>query len=129
MNKRLLTIIQYRTAGKRIEFAEFMGWSPQYLAKLLKGDSFGLRPVTAILEKMPEIDARWLLTGAGAMFGDSKGTARDIIRQKIQALVTLEHSLAGMTDSEAVRMANTINKINIPDYANRRQPKDNQQVL
>lgn len=125
MNKRLLTIIQYRTAGKRVEFAEFMGWSPQYLAKLLKGDSFGLRPVTAILEKMPEIDARWLLTGAGTMFGDSKGTARDIIRRKIQELVTVEQNLAGMSDREAVRIANTINKINIPDYADRRQPKDN----
>ncbi|MBQ2188952.1 MAG: hypothetical protein II401_10420 [Bacteroidales bacterium] len=125
MNERLLQIIEYRTHGNRTDFASLMGWSPQYLAKLLKGDSFGLRPVSAVLEKLPEIDARWLLLGTGSMFGDSKATARKIIRQKTEALICIEDSLAGMTDREAVKLANIINKINIPNYADGRQPKDN----
>jgi len=114
MNKRLLQIIEYCTHGNRTDFASLMGWSPQYLAKLLKGDSFGLRPVSTILEKMPEIDARWFLLGTGSMFGDSKGTARDIIRRKAQELINIENDLLDMSDREASKLAKIISNLNIP---------------
>ena len=35
MNTRLLEFIQFKTSGNQAEFAKVMGWSPQYLNKLL----------------------------------------------------------------------------------------------
>ena len=67
MNKRIGVIIEYKTAGKRNEFARQMGWSAPYLAKLLRGEGLGIAPVRTILETYPEIDARWLLLGEGDM--------------------------------------------------------------
>ena len=42
MNERLQEIIRYKTGGRKTAFAELMGWTPQYLAKLLNGDNFGV---------------------------------------------------------------------------------------
>lgn len=42
MNTRLLEIIKYKTGGRQREFADLLGWTPQYLAKLLKGENFGI---------------------------------------------------------------------------------------
>lgn len=67
MNSRLLEIIRYKTGGRQTPFAELLGWSPQYLTKLLKGDNFGLSPVLTILSAFPEINARWFLFGEGSM--------------------------------------------------------------
>lgn len=72
MNKRLLDIIRYKTDGKQNKFAEIVGWSPQYLAKLLRGDNFGLQPVLTLLSKFPDIDARWFLFGDGNMLCENK---------------------------------------------------------
>ena len=44
-----------------------LGWSPQYLHNMLNGDSFGIQPVTALLKKFPELNARWLILGEGVM--------------------------------------------------------------
>ena len=67
MKDRLLEIIRYKTGGKQTTFAAMMGWSPQYLAKLLKGENFGIQPVLSVLERLPEINARWFLFGNGDM--------------------------------------------------------------
>ena len=74
MNNRLSEIIKYKTGGKQTQFASIMGWSPQYLNKLVKGIDFGLAPVLAILQKLPEINARWFLLGDGEMLQESKLT-------------------------------------------------------
>lgn len=65
MNDRLKEIIEYKTGGRRTEFCKLLGWSPQYLAKLLRGGNFGLQPVLTLLEVLLEINARWLLLGQG----------------------------------------------------------------
>lgn len=53
MNDRLLELIQYKTGGKQADFAEFMGWSPQYLNRLTKGESgIGIRPIITLLESL-----------------------------------------------------------------------------
>ena len=67
MNERLEEIIRYKTGGKKIPFAELMGWSPQYLSKMLRGENFGVQPILTVLEKLPEINARWFLFGTGEM--------------------------------------------------------------
>lgn len=65
-----MDVIRYKTGGRQKPFAEFMGWTPPYLAKLLRGENFGLQPVLSLLEKLPEINARWLLLGQGSMLND-----------------------------------------------------------
>lgn len=74
MNSRLDEIIAYRTDGSRVEFAKLVGWSKQYLAKLLRGESWGIAPVRRIVEALPEVDARWLITGEGNMLKKERGS-------------------------------------------------------
>lgn len=77
MNTRLRTLIEIKTNGNQTEFATMMGWSPQYLFRLLKGESgMGIRPVVALLEKFPELSARWLLLGEGVPFSTSVDAAK-----------------------------------------------------
>ena len=58
MNERLLQFIQYKTRGKQAEFASLMGWSPQYLHKMLKEGGIGIRPIVALLEKCSELEGK-----------------------------------------------------------------------
>lgn len=105
MNKRLLQIIAYKTGGKQVAFAELMGWSPQYLAKLIKGDNFGLQPVLTVLKSFPEISARWFLFGEGPMLGYAVLSA--IGRQAatyIHTLLQLEDYIPVMTSEEIERI-------------------------
>jgi hypothetical protein len=60
MHTRLLEIMNYKTGGRQTEFAAMLGWVPQYFAKLLKVEDFGLQPVLTIVTKFSEINARWL---------------------------------------------------------------------
>lgn len=101
MNKRLREIVNYKTRGKQKEFAELVGWTPQYLAKLLHGSDFGLKPVLSVLKAMPEINARWLLLGEGQMLTD--GGLGDLYKgtlNHIQAVLDLERFIPVMTPEE-----------------------------
>ena len=87
MNERLLQFIQYKTDGRQAEFAALMGWSPQYLNRLAKGESgIGIRPIVALLEKFPELNARWLLLGEGAMIN----TGADAVKTRLRKLLEIE---------------------------------------
>lgn len=96
MNERLLQFIQYKTGGKQADFAELMGWSPQYLHKLLKEGGIGIRPIVALLEKFPELNARWLLLGEGAMLN----TGADAVKSHLLKLLELEKYMPVMTPEE-----------------------------
>lgn len=96
MNERLLQFIQYKTGGKQADFAELMGWSPQYLHKLLKEGGIGIRPIVALLEKFPELNARWLLLGEGAMLN----TGADAVKSHLLKLLELEKYMPVMTPDE-----------------------------
>lgn len=105
MNNRLKEIIVYKTAGRQKEFADLMGWKPPYLAKLLHGDNFGLQPVLTILERLPEIDARWFLLGDGTMLS---GTGADfLLHGRILSLLEVERCLPVLTPSELSRLASS----------------------
>ena len=68
INDRLASFIAYKCDGRTAEFAELMGWSRQYLNKMLKGEGgIGLNPIAALLSKFPELNARWLILGEGQM--------------------------------------------------------------
>lgn len=87
MNDRLLEIIRYKTGGRQVAFADLLGWSPQYLAKLLKGDNFGLSPVLTLLSAFPEINARWLLFGTDSML--EAGRLFDLQRESMAHIISL----------------------------------------
>jgi len=64
---RILQLIRYKGFDSNAAFAEFMGWSRQYLNNLLAGKTIGLSVVTSLCIKFPEISARWILLGEGIM--------------------------------------------------------------
>jgi hypothetical protein len=92
MNRRLAQFIEYKTGGNQKEFADLMGWSPQYLYKMLKGDSMGIQPVVSLLRKFPELDARWLILGDGSML--------DLLRRRILDMLSLERYIPVMSRDE-----------------------------
>lgn len=97
MNTRLRQIIELKTGGNQAEFAALMGWKPQYLFRLIKGDGgIGIRPVIALLEKFPELNARWLLLGQGPMVSSGVDQAKAHLLQ----LLTLEKYMPVMTAAE-----------------------------
>ena len=96
MNERLSQFIQYKTGGEQTEFASLMGWSPQYLHKMLKEGGIGIRPIVALLEKFPELNARWLLLGEGAMLT----AGADAVKIHLLKLLELEKYMPVMTPDE-----------------------------
>ena len=105
MNNRLLDIIKYKTGGRQKAFAELLGWTPQYLAKLLRGDNIGLQPVLTLLEKLPEINARWLLLGVGEMLNDDKvfGLRRETY-SRVQSILMFDRFLSVMSPDETIAL-------------------------
>lgn len=97
MNRRLALFIDYKTGGSHKEFADLMGWSPQYLHKMLKGDSMGIQPVVSLLRKFPELDARWLILGEGVMLSP--------VRNRILGLLSLEKFIPVMTKEQVQELA------------------------
>lgn len=98
MNERLLQFIEYKTNGKQADFALLVGWIPQYVSKLIKGENFGIRPVITLLKTFPELNARWLLTGEGEMLSFNPATS--VIKDRLQRLLELEKYMKVMTPAE-----------------------------
>ncbi len=98
MNERLTKFIQYKTSGHQAEFANIMGWSPQYLMKLIKGEGFGIRPVISLIERFPELNARWLLTGEGNMLVTS--FVEMSIKKRLSRLLEIEKYIPFMSPEE-----------------------------
>lgn len=89
--------MDYKTGGNQKEFAALLGWSPQYLHKMLKGDSMGIQPVTTLLQRFPELNARWLILGEGVMLNQ--------IRGRIFDLLSLERYIPVMSREETAALA------------------------
>ena len=118
MNNRLSDIIKYKTGGRQKTFAELLGWTPQYLAKLLRGANFGLQPVLTLLEKLPEINARWLLLGEGSMLNDDKvsGLRRETY-SRVQSILMFDRFLPVMSPDEIRRFEDVLSGKSYPDYS------------
>lgn len=117
MNSRLQDIIKYKTGGRQNDFAALMGWTPQYLTKLLKGDNFGLTPVITMIEKLPEINARWLLTGQGEMLEVAKmyNLQREAIAQ-VQTILDLERFIPFMLTDELREFEQAVSQNRVPVF-------------
>lgn len=118
MNNRLQEIIKYKTAGRQNKFCELLGWSPQYLTKLLKGKDFGLKPIVTILEALPEINARWFLLGQGDMLEQDKLSSlrRDVVSQ-VQGLLDIERYTPVMSADELRVFEQAVQKCEMPVYS------------
>lgn len=114
MKQRIQEIIKYKTGGRQNKFAQLMGWSPQYTGRLLKEGSVGLQPLLTILEKLPEIDARWLLLGQGSMLMD---WMQRRTFASIQALIELEELIPYMSAKELQEYEDAIFNGRIPYFS------------
>lgn len=118
MNERLKEIIRYKTGGRQVDFANLCGWTPQYVAKLLRGENFGLAPVQKILTLFPDINARWLLFGEGEMLTQEATTEIHRHAQSmIQGLLTLEQYLPVMTADELRYFERSVQQGCQPDFS------------
>ena len=102
MELRIAKYINYKTGGKKKAFAEKLGWSNQYLNKILNGESIGLNPVLSLLKTFPELNARWLLFGEGAMIEGFD----QIIKKQLLSLLKIEKFLPVMTPQEISQVVN-----------------------
>lgn len=118
MHNRLLDIIKYKTGGKQTVFATLIGWSPQYLAKLLRGENFGITPVVKIIEALPEINARWFLIGEGEMIEPRMyADLRKTMLENMLAVLDLEKYMPVMTPEELHDYARVIKGRKKPDFS------------
>lgn len=118
MNSRLREIINYKTGGRQNPFAELLGWSPQYLAKLLKGENFGLSPVLTLLSTFPEINARWFLFGEGSML--EAGRLFELQRESmshIMSLLDLDKYIPYMSGEEVSEFEEAVQSGRKPDFS------------
>lgn len=118
MNSRLREIINYKTGGRQNPFAELLGWSPQYLAKLLKGENFGLSPVLTLLSTFPEINALWFLFGEGSML--EAGRLFELQRESmshIMSLLDLDKYIPYMSGEEVREFEEAVQSGRKPDFS------------
>ena len=107
MNSRLLQFIKY-ACGRQSVFAEVMGWDRQYLSKLTRGIGLGITPVVAVLQKFPELDARWLLLGEGEMLRPTASERRPHLaaaRDRVARSLELARFLPVMSETELSEFA------------------------
>jgi len=105
INERIELIVKAK-ASSRKEFASTIGWSIEYLNKLLhKGQGVGVKPITQIVETFPDIDANWLLTGAGFMFGSVEGA----LTQQYALRVECAKYIAVMSEKEVAQFLGEVN--------------------
>ncbi len=115
MNERLKIFIDYVTQGRLSQFGRLLGWSPQYLAKILSGRAFGLQPVLALLETFPELNARWLLLGEGQML--MPDGALLAVRSRLADLLELERFVPFMAPAELELFAAAVRGGAMPSFA------------
>jgi hypothetical protein len=118
MKDRLKELIKYKTNGKHKDFAEMLGWTQAYLAKLAGGGSMGLQPVITILEALPEINARWFLTGKGSMLVDEfrESDLHKETMSHIQAVLDLEKFVPVMSPDEVLEFEKVVKGHLQPDF-------------
>lgn len=112
MNNRLKEIIKYKTGGRQADFAALMGWTPQYLTKLLKGIDFGIRPILTIVSALPEINARWLLLGEGQMID-----VRKEMIERMMNVLDIERYMTVMSPDELCEYEQVVMGCRTPDFS------------
>lgn len=118
IGNRLKAIIKYKTGGRQTDFAQLLGWKPQYITRLLAGKCFGLSPVISILEAMPEINARWLLLGQGEMLDAGEVTnIRSQATDFAQSIMEMERFVPYMSPDELLYFKTALSAGNKPCFS------------
>lgn len=118
MQHRIALVVAYATGGRRKDFAEKMGWKPQYLTKLLRGEAIGVKPLVSILEVFPEISPQWLLLGQGSMLKEERvSTLQREVRDKADALLELAGYLPKMSEAEVASYAQALSTVQVPTFS------------
>lgn len=118
MNDRLQAFIQYKTGGRQTDFASLVGWSPQYLGKLLRGGNFGLQPVLRLLTVFHDLSARWLLLGEGDMLQQDHLTRLRAGAVRVaEAIITAETLTPYMSPSELEEFTQAVQERREPVYS------------
>lgn len=100
LHERIADFISY-VADKQKDAAEILGWSPQYLSKILSGKEIGLTPILTILKIFPELNARWLLLGEGVMLNENHILeVRQLVQDNISRMLEFEKYIPVMTGEE-----------------------------
>lgn len=106
MNQRLKQIIEAKTNGCQRDFCELMGWTPQYLHNILTQGGFGIKPVKSVLERFKDIDARWLITGEGNMYGKNHEQAlRNKLYDRIEKIMMYGRYVPVMPEEQQEKLA------------------------
>ena len=113
MNTRLSQFIDYATGGNKADFARSLGWTPQYLSGMLKDCRIGMNPLLTLLTKYPELNARWLLLGEGAMLT----ACGDAIKAHLTRLRNIEQYHPVMTAEEQQHIINGCYDFDAETYA------------
>ena len=88
MKERIKRIIIHYCGGSQAAFASAVGITPQYANRIASGHGCGLRTVESILTAFPDVNARWLICGTGAMsINDSIEGECLAALKKIQAVI------------------------------------------
>ena len=118
MKNRIKGIIEYKTGGRIGEFGSLLGWSPQYVSKLLRGSCIGLTPIRTILEALPEINARWLILGEGQMLDNAHVSAlrREAVA-RASSLMAIDRYIDVMTPDELRRLEQAIASGRTPSFS------------
>ena len=69
--KRIAALSAYKDFKTDTDFGAFLGWTKQYTYRILRGQVVGLTVINTILDKFPEVNARWLITGEGSMIDNA----------------------------------------------------------
>lgn len=103
---RLAYVVREKSATKK-EFATLMGWSQSYLSKLTSPEyGIGLSPIVEILEKFRDINARWLLTGEGYIYGQS---LERVLISRTHRLLGMEKYVSVMSEEEFNQYMDIVN--------------------
>lgn len=108
INERLVSVIEHFCAGNRAEFARMVDVKPQTINGWITRD-ISKTIVQKIVDKIPEINFVWLLTGEGNMLkgdGNSSILQREVIEKggnnyKLVPLVHID-SVGGMRSKNSI---------------------------
>lgn len=109
INERLELVCKEKYPSLKA-FADAMGVSAPYVCNLLNGKfGCGTKPVMWVIEHHPDIDARWLITGEGTIYGKEE----NYVHHVIQKLMELEKYICVMSTDDIHHFVNCMNGFDI----------------
>ena len=113
INERMKFICDIYANGNIADFARIMKWSYQYAYKTLTDKSVGIVPVTEVLRKFPQVNARWLLLEDGAPLTNLMQKQKS----RLELMLEYEKYLKFMTPEQIKKYAHNIEEFTQEEVA------------